>query len=189
MMKLYVKNMVCNRCNLVVKDTLDKNGLPHAAVSLGEIDFGSETLSDKQILKLEIELEALGFELINDKKSRLIEKIKKTVIQFVQSQDGLNHTNLSDHLSKNIAYEYNYLSSLFSSIEGITIERFFILQKIEKVKELLVYDELSLTEIAFQTGYSSLAHLSNQFKSVTGLSPSHFKDLKDTKLRKSIDNL
>ena len=189
MMKLYVKNMVCNRCNLVVSDVLDKNGFPNAVVSLGEVDFGDETLSDMQTTILEAELEGLGFELINDKKSRLIEKIKKTVIQFVRKQDGLHHTNLSDHLSKSIAYEYNYLSSLFSSIEGITLERYFILQKVEKVKELLVYDELSLTEIAFQTGYSSLAHLSNQFKSVTGLSPSHFKGLKDNKLRNSIDNL
>ena len=181
--------MVCNRCNLVVSDVVANNGFENVAVSLGEVDFGEVSPSDNQITTLETELEQLGFELISDKKSRLIEQIKKSVIELVRQQDGLHHTNLSDYLSKNITYEYNYLSNLFSSIEGITLERYFILQKIEKVKELLVYDELSLTEIAFQTGYSSLAHLSNQFKSVTGLSPSHFKGLKDTKLRKSIDNL
>lgn len=181
--------MVCNRCNLVVSDVLTNNGFENVAVSLGEIDFGGTSPSDDQVTTLENQLEQLGFELISDKKSRLIEQIKKSVIELVQKQDGLHHTNLSEYLIQNISYEYNYLSNLFSSIEGITLERYFILQKIEKVKELLVYGELSLTEIAFQTGYSSLAHLSNQFKSVTGLSPSHFKGLKDTKLRKSIDNL
>lgn len=181
--------MVCNRCNLVVEDVLNKLDFEYDKVSLGEVDFGSRKISDQQMVVLEKELETLGFEVINDKKSQLIEAIKKTVIELVQSQDGLHHIKLSDYLSQHIAYEYNYLSNLFSGVEGITLERYFILQKVEKVKELLVYDELTLTEIAFQTGYSSLAHLSNQFKSVTGLSPSHFKGLKDTKLRKSIDNL
>ncbi len=188
-MKLYIKNMVCNRCNIVVTDILAKLGLNGAAVSLGEVDLGDITISPAQTETLQKQLEELGFELINDKKSRLIETIKKRVIELVRQLDGQDHIKLSDYLTKHIAYEYNYLSSLFSSVEGITLERYFILQKIEKVKELLVYDELSLTEISFQTGYSSLSHLSNQFKSVTGLSPSHFKGLKNSKLRKYIDDL
>ena len=181
--------MVCNRCLLVVKNVLEAQGINNASVSLGEVEFENANISASQIAKLEQEFESLGFELINDKKSRLIEKIKSLVIELVHRHDGLNHIKLSDYLSRHVAYEYNYLSSLFSSVEGITLERYFILQKIEKVKELLVYNELSLTEIAFQTGYSSLAHLSNQFKAVTGLSPSHFKGLKNSKMRNSIDNL
>lgn len=180
--------MVCNRCIMAVSEILDKAGLS-AKVTMGEADLGNATLTAKQVNDLKRDIESLGFEIINDKKSRIIETIKKHVIELVQQQDGLEHINLSNHLSKHMAYEYNYLSSLFSSVEGITLERYFILQKIEKVKELLVYDQLSLTEIAFQTGYSSLAHLSNQFKSVTGLSPSHFKGLKNTKLRRALDKL
>lgn len=180
--------MVCNRCIMAVSEILDKAGM-NAKVTMGEADLGNATLTAKQANDLKRDIESLGFEIINDKKSRLIETIKKHVIELVQQQDGLEHINLSDYLSKHMAYEYNYLSSLFSSVEGVTLERYFILQKIEKVKELLVYGELSLTEIAFQTGYSSLAHLSNQFKSVTGLSPSHFKGLKNTKLRRALDKL
>ncbi len=188
-MKLYIKNMVCNRCLLVVENVLKQEGIEGVSISLGEVDFGPASINDEQIEALGHKFEKLGFELINDKKSRLIEKIKSVVIELVHHQNGLENTKLSDFLTKHIAYEYNYLSSLFSSVEGMTLERYFILQKIEKVKELLVYDELSLTQIAFQTGYSSPAHMSNQFKSVTGLSPSHFKGLKNAKLRNSIDNL
>lgn len=188
-MKLYIKNMVCNRCLFAVNSILQEEGYGKAVVSLGEVDFGSLPINEKQIEALRIKFENLGFELINDKKSRLIEKVKTLVIELVQLQNGIKHPKLSEYLAKHIAYEYNYISSLFSSVEGMTLERYFILQKVEKVKELLVYNEISLSEIAFQTGYSSLAHMSNQFKSVTGLSPSHFKGLKDVKLRKSIDNL
>jgi AraC family transcriptional regulator len=188
-MKLSIKNMVCNRCVIVVRRALDDLGFSFKHVALGEVDFGENIISNDQIKRLETALGPLGFELINDKKSKLIEDIKKRVIELVLHQDGVHHIKLSDYLSKNFAYEYNYLSNLFSSVEGITLERYFILQKIEKVKELIVYDELSLTEISFQTGYSSLAHLSKQFKSVTGLSPSHFKGLRNPNLRNSIDNL
>ncbi len=188
-MKLYIKNMVCNRCILVVENVLKQEGIDDVSVSLGEVDFGAITISEDKIEALDQKFEELGFELINDKKSRLIEKIKSVVIELVHHQDGLENTKLSDFLTRHVTYEYNYLSSLFSSVEGMTLERYYILQKVEKVKELLVYDELSLTEIAFQTGYSSPAHMSNQFKSVTGLSPSHFKGLKNAKLRNSIDNL
>jgi len=174
---------------MVVTSVLNGLNLQPEKTSLGEADFGDYVPSDAQIKDIWERLEPLGFELINDKKSRLIEQIKKQVIKLIQKQDGLPHAKLSDYMTKNIAYEYNYLSTLFSSIEGITIERYYINQKIEKVKELLVYDELSLTEISFQMGYSSLAHLSNQFKSVTGLSPSHFRSLKSVKSRISIDKL
>ncbi|VAX05074.1 Transcriptional regulator, AraC family [hydrothermal vent metagenome] len=188
-MKIYIKNMVCNRCIIVVTSVLNDLELRPVNISLGEADFGDYALSDAQVSDIWARLEPLGFEVINDKKSRLIERIKKQVIKLVQKQDGLPHSKLSDYMTENIAYEYNYLSTLFSSIEGMTIERYYINQKIEKVKELLVYDELSLTEISFQMGYSSLAHLSNQFKSVTGLSPSHFRRLKSVKSRISIDRL
>ncbi len=188
-MKIYIKNMVCNRCIMVVTSVLNDLKLNPVKISLGEVDFGDYALSDAQVSDIWKQLEPLGFDVINDKKSRLIEEIKKQVIKLVQKQDGLPYSKLSDYMTKNIAYEYNYLSTLFSSVEGITIERYYINQRIEKVKELLVYDEFSLTEISFQMGYSSLAHLSNQFKSVTGLSPSHFRSLKSVKSRISIDKL
>lgn len=181
--------MVCDRCIHVIKSELAELNAPVARVSLGEVDFGKMMLSDVELKFFREKIEAFGFELIGDKKGRLIENIKKLIIELVQKQDGLLDLRLSDHLSKNIAYEYSYLSTLFSSVEGITVEKYFINQKIERVKELLVYDELSLTEISFQLGYSSLAHLSNQFKSVTGLSPSHFKKMKNTMLRNSIDEI
>jgi AraC-like DNA-binding protein len=130
----------------------------------------------------------LGFELIDDKKSRIIEKIKNTIIQLVHHQDSGLKNNLSEVLSSELHHDYNYLSNLFSEIEGTTIEKYFIAQKIERVKELLVYDQLSLSEIAFQLNYSSVAYLSNQFKKVTGLTPSHFKQIKENK-RKPLDQL
>ncbi|PCI33598.1 MAG: AraC family transcriptional regulator [Alphaproteobacteria bacterium] len=190
-MKVYIKNMVCNRCVMVVADALEDLGLPQRAVILGEVDFGDQTISPPQLDRIRDRIEPLGFDLISDRKSRLIEAIKQKIIELVQAQnqEGLVHQKLSDYLTQHIAYEYNYLSTLFSAVEGLTIERYYIQQKIEKVKELLVYDELSLTEISFQLGYSSLPHLSSQFKSVTGLSPSHFRGLKSTKLRHSIDKL
>lgn len=181
--------MVCHRCVLMVQDVLKKLALPVQTVSLGEVDFGDRVVTEDQLLAVRQQIEPLGFEVIGDKRSRLIETIKQQIITLVQQQDGLKQMKLSDFLTKTIAYEYNYLSTLFSSVEGLTIERYFIHQKIEKVKELLVYDELTLTEISFQLGYSSLAHLSNQFKAVTGLSPSHFRTLKNSKLRHSIDDL
>lgn len=174
---------------MVVTSVLNDLKLNPVKISLGEVDFGDYALSDAQVSDIWKQLEPLGFDVINDKKSRLIEEIKKQIIKLVQKQDGLPYSKLSDYMTKNIAYEYNYLSTLFSSVEGITIERYYINQRIEKVKELLVYDEFSLTEISFQMGYSSLAHLSNQFKSVTGLSPSHFRSLKSVKSRISIDKL
>ncbi len=179
--------MVCNRCIMVVKDELDKLGLSVRSVSLGEAVL-DEDITDKQIKQLEAALIPLGFELIDDKKIRIIEKIKNIIIELVHHQDNHTKTNLSEVLSSGLNHDYNYLSNLFSEIKGTTIEKYFIAQKIEKVKELLVYDELSLSQIAFRLNYSSVAYLSNQFKKVTGLTPSQFKQIREEK-RKPLDEV
>lgn len=186
-MKLYVKNMVCNRCKMVVKSELEKFGLHLIAVELGEVEIKGD-LSDEKKVQLGQRLEALGFELIDNKKSRIIERVKNAIIDLVHHQDNQIQTNLSVFLCGQLLMDYNHLSNLFSEVEGVSIEHYYIAQKIERVKELLVYDELTLSEIAFQLNYSSLGHLSRQFKQVTGLTPSHFKGLKQTK-RLSIDEL
>lgn len=179
--------MVCNRCIMVVKSELDKLGIEPNDVQLGEVTLEKElTIQEKE--KFNQTLVSLGFEMIDDKKSRLIEQIKNTIIGLVHHQDNETKTNLSDVLSGKLFHDYNYLSNLFSEVEGTTIEKYFIAQKIEKVKELLVYDELSLSEIAFRLNYSSVAYLSNQFKKVTGLSPSHFKKIREDR-RKPLDEV
>lgn len=185
MSTLFIKNMVCNRCIMVVQNEVEKLGLDINSIKLGEVEF-DKTLTEEDKNKLNEALVLLGFELIDDKKSRIIEKIKNIIIEVVHHQDSDNKTNLSDVLSSQLHQDYNYLSNLFSEVEGTTIEKYFIAQKIEKVKELLVYDELSLSEIAFRLNYSSVAYLSNQFKKVTGLTPSHFKQIKEDK-RKPLD--
>ncbi len=179
--------MVCNRCILVVQNELDKLGLKANNIKLGEITLAKE-LTTKEREALEHVLDPLGFEVIDDKKSRIIEKIKNVIIDLVHHQDNDAKTNLSDVLSDQLHHDYNYLSNLFSDIEGTTIEKYFIAQKVEKVKELLVYDELSLSEIADRMNYSSVAYLSNQFKKVTGLTPSHFKQIREDK-RKPLDKV
>lgn len=184
---LFIKNMVCNRCIMVVQNELDKLGLDVKSIKLGEVVLGKE-LSAEQRMKLQEAFSPLGFEVIDDKKSRIIEKIKNTIIELVHHQENGAKTNLSDVLSSKLNHDYNYLSNLFSEVEGTTIEKYFIAQKIEKVKELLVYDELSLSEIAFRMNYSSVAYLSNQFKKVTGLTPSHFKQIREEK-RKPLDKV
>lgn len=186
-MKLYIKNMVCSRCKMVVKDTLEANGIKTVSIELGEVDT-TEQISKEQMSTIDAALKRLGFELIDDKKSKTIEKIKNTIIALVHHSDHDIKTNLSTFISAQIHQDYNYLSNLFSEVEGTTIEKYFITQRIEKVKELLVYDELSLSEIAQQLGYSSVAYLSNQFKKVTGLTPSYFKSLKKIK-RNNIEDL
>lgn len=187
MTTLFVKNMVCNRCILVVQNELEKLDFKIKNIRLGEVTLENDlTSEDKQ--KIENVFEPLGFEVIDDKKGRIIEKIKNTIINLVHHQEQDLKTNLSDVVSEELHHDYNYLSNLFSEIEGTTIEKYFIAQKIEKVKELLVYDELSLSEIAFRLNYSSVAYLSNQFKKVTGLTPSHFKQVKEDK-RKPLDKL
>lgn len=172
---------------MVVKDELEKLGYKPVNVSLGEVTLDKE-ISKEERNTIEKVLEPIGFELIDDKKSRIIEKIKNIIIDIVHQQDGEMKTSLSDVLSSKLHHDYNYLSNLFSDVEGTTIEKYFIAQKIERVKELLVYDELSLSEIAFRLNYSSVAYLSNQFKKVTGLTPSHFKQIKEEK-RKPLDKV
>ncbi|WP_313002201.1 helix-turn-helix domain-containing protein [Chryseobacterium gleum] len=184
---IFIKNMVCDRCIMVVQNELEKLGLDAKNIKLGEVILSKEITSlEKE--NLSKTLEPLGFEVIDDKKGRIIEKIKNTIIDLVHRQDGEVKTNLSDVLSDKLHHDYNYLSNLFSEVEGTTIEKYFIAQKVEKVKELLVYDELSLSEIAFRLNYSSVSYLSNQFKKVTGLTPSYFKQIKEDK-RKPLDKV
>ena len=179
--------MVCERCNLAVSSLLDEMKLSRISVELGQVDFGNQELSELELDELRVNLESLGFELLDDKKSRLIDKIKTAIIELVHGQDSLEKIKLSDYIRDQVNYDYNHVSHLFSSTEGITIEQYFINQKIERIKELLIYDELNATEIAYRLGYSSLAHLSGQFKKHTGMTPSQFKKLKDVKFRKSLD--
>ena len=179
--------MVCNRCIMVVQNEMEKLGLGVKHIALGEVTIDRD-LTDEQKDLVANRLENLGFELIDDKKSRIIEKIKNIIIELVHQHNGEIHSNLSDILSSQLNHDYNYLSNLFSEVEGTTIEKYFIAQKIERVKELLVYDELSLSEIAFQLNYSSVGYLSNQFKRVTGLTPSYFKQIKEEK-RKPLDKV
>jgi AraC-like DNA-binding protein len=162
---------------MVVKSELEKLGLHYIVVDLGEAEI-MEDISPTQIDLLDIGLKRSGLELMDNKKSILVEKIKTMIIELVHYTDDQIKINLSDYLSENLNHDYTYLANLFSEVKGTTIEKFYLNHKIEKVKELLVYDELNLTEIAFKMHYSSVAHLSNQFKKITGLTPSHFKHLK-----------
>jgi len=187
-MKVLVKNMVCDRCKLVIENVLEELKLEPLAVFLGEVDFGEATLEPEQLEQFRNKIEPLGFELINDKKTRLIENIKKHVIALVQNQ-SVDKIKLSDYLSNKLHHDYTHLSNLFSTVEGVTIEQYYINQKIEKTRELLVYDEVSLTAIADRLGYSSVAHLSGQFKKVMGMTPSQFKHLHGSSQRKSLDKV
>ncbi|HEX8334085.1 MAG TPA: AraC family transcriptional regulator [Segetibacter sp.] len=186
-MHLYIKNMVCNRCILVVQQELDKLQIDSRNITLGEVETTAE-LPKEKVEQLAQKLSALGFELLDNGKQQLIEKIKNIVIKQVHHTQEENNRNYSQILSKALHKDYSYLSSLFSEVEGITIEKYLINQKIEKVKELIIYDELSLSEIAYQLGYSSVAHLSTQFKKVTGLTPSHFRQVGQNK-RKPLDKI
>jgi len=179
--------MVCGRCKMVVKAELEKSGLHPLSVELGEVEL-QEELTEPEKKELNRKLVTLGFELIDDKKSRLIGKVKTLVLELAHQKHEALKTNLSDYIKKEVNQDYNYVSNLFSEVEGTTIEKYFIAQKIERVKELLVYDELSLSEIAHQLHYSSVAYLSNQFKKVTGLSPSHFKTILGNK-RRALDEV
>jgi len=172
---------------MVVKSQLENNGYQTIFVNLGEVEIQG-VLSKDQLAQLDNSLKALGFEIIDDKKSQTIEKIKTAIVTLVHHSDQNIKTNLSQFITSQIHQDYNYLSNLFSEVEGTTIEKYFITQRIEKVKELIVYDELSLSEIAYQLGYSSVAYLSNQFKKITGFTPSYFKSLKEDK-RKNIEEL
>jgi len=172
--------MVSNRCKIAVKEALKKLGLHFIVVDLGEVEI-MESLSDEQREQVRIALHYSGLELMDDKRAVLIEKIKNTIIEMVHHSDEIIKTNFSDYLSKKLNYDYTYLANLFSEVQGTTIEQFIISHKIERIKELIIYDELNITEIAYKMNYSSVAHLSNQFKKATGLSPSHFKQVKNKK--------
>jgi AraC-like DNA-binding protein len=180
-LKLYIKNMVCIRCKMVVKQQLENLGLHYINVELGKADI-IEDMSFIQKEEFRTGLEKFGLELLDDKKSILIEKIKKVIVELIHYSDEPLKVNFSDYLSDKLNHNYTYLANLFSEVEGITIEHYIIFHKIEKVKELLVYDELSLTEISYKLHYSSVAHLSNQFKKITGLTPSFFKKVKDYRM-------
>ena len=186
-LRLYIRNMVCIRCKMVVKQELRKLGLHYIIVDLGEVEI-MEEISPEQQAKFKIALHKFGLELMDDKKSILIEKIKNVVIELIHYSDEPLKINFSNYLSDKLHYDYTYLANLFSEVEGTTIEHFIIIHKIEKVKELLVYDELSLTEISYKLYYSSVSHLSNQFKKITGLTPSHFKKLRRHR-RQATDSL
>ena len=186
-MKLYIKYMVSNRCKMAVKEELKKLGLHFIVVDLGEVEI-METITLEQRDKLKLSLIDSGLELMDDKRAVLIEKIKNTIIDMVHHSDEMIKTNFSDYLSEKLNHDYTYLANLFSEVQGSTIEHFIINHKIERIKELIIYDELNITEIAWKMNYSSVAHLSNQFKKVTGLSPSHFKQMKD-KRRSQIEDI
>lgn len=186
-MHLYIKNMVCNRCILVVQQELQKLNIESCKVTLGKVETNA-MLPKEKVAELSNNLAALGFELLDNSKQQLIEKIKNIIINEVHHSEEESPYNFSEILSKTLHKDYSYLSSLFSEVEGVTIEKYIIHQKIEKVKELIIYDELNLSEIAYKLGYSSVAHLSNQFKKVTGLTPSHFKQVGQNK-RKPLDKV
>ena len=180
--------MVCHRCKMVVETELQKLGLHPVSVALGEIIIEEEELSKEQQDGLTNALKKVGFELLDDRRGKLVEQIKTLIIDTIHHMDEQPGENYSQLISKHLHHDYSYLSNLFSQMEGITIEQYTIGQKIEKVKELLMYDELSLSEIAFQLGYSSTAHLSTQFKKLTGLTPSTFKKI-GMQNRKSLDDV
>lgn len=168
--------MVSSRCKMAVKEELKKLGLHFILLNLGEVEIMENLTSDQRQL-LKTGLQSVGFELMDDKRSVLIEKIKNVIIEMVHHTDEMIKVNFSNYLSEKLNHDYTYLANLFSEIQGTTIEQFIIAHKIERIKELIVYNELNITEISWKMNYSSVAHLSNQFKKVTGLSPSHFRKL------------
>ena len=176
LMQMLIKNMVCNRCIMVVRQEFEKAGINPITVNMGEVEL-AEPLTKDELKTIDDRLSDLGFEILDDKNRKLIEKIKNLLIKQVQSGEVEEHFSLSEVVTKSLNREYTQVSRLFSEVEGITLEQFFILQKIEKVKEWLVYNELTLSEISFRLGYSSVAHLSAQFKKVTGFTPSDFKKI------------
>lgn len=186
-MKLFVKYMVSSRCKMLVKSELAKLGLHHTTVELGEVNV-HEDISPEQREKLNRALKKSGLELMDDRKSMLVEKIKNVIVEMIHYADERPTMKYSAFLSDKLQYDYTYLANLFSEVQGTTIEHFIILHKIERVKELLVYEGLSLTQIADKLHYSSVAHLSTQFKKTTGLTPSHFKKLKKKRLN-NLENL
>ncbi len=186
-MKLFIKYMVSIRCKMIVKSELENLGLHATTVDLGEVDV-LEDMTVDQLNQLKVALLKSGLELMDDKKAILIEKIKNVIVEMIHYADEQPKTNFSDFLARKLDYDYTYLANLFSEVTGITIEHFIIAHKIERVKELLIYDELNLTQISYLMNYSSVAHLSNQFKKVTGLTPTFFRKLGQKK-RIALENV
>jgi len=186
-MMLYIKYMVSLRCKMVVQEELNKLGLNYVAVDLGIAEI-LEDITESQRKQLKESLLKSGLELLEDKRAILIEKIKNVIVEMIHYSDELPKQNYSDYISEKLGYDYTYLANTFSEVKGITIQQYIILHKIEKVKELLLYDELNLTEISYRLHYSSVAHLSNQFKKITGLSPSFYKQLKE-KRNENLENM
>lgn len=186
-MKLFIKNMVSIRCQMVVKAELEKLGLNYTYVKIGEAEI-AEDLLPEQLEQFNNGLKNVGLVLIEDKKSILVEKMRSVIIELVHFSEDQIKVNLSDFLSEKLNYDYTYLANLFSESKGVTIEKFYLTHKIERVKELIVYDELNLSEIAYKMHYSSVAHLSNQFKKFTGMTPTQFKMLKNKKIN-TIDDV
>lgn len=180
-MKLFIKYMVSIRCKKAVKSELDKLGLHYSKVELGEVEI-MENITEEQRNQLKYSLLQSGLELMDDQKSILIERIKITVVEMVHHAEEFPKINFSDYISEKLKHDYTYLANLFSEVTGVTIEHYIIAHKIERVKELLLYEDLNLTEISYKLNYSSVAHLSNQFKKVTGLTPTFFKHLKNKRL-------
>lgn len=186
-MKIYIKYMVSLRCKMMVKAELEKLGIPHKTIDLGMVEIPGN-IDDEQREKLKKNLLNSGLELLDDKKSILIEKIKNVITEMIHYTDELPNVNYSDYISEKLDYDYTYLANTFSEVKGITIQQYIIINKIEKVKELLLYDELTLTEISHKLHYSSVAHLSTQFKKITGLTPSFYKKLKQKRMR-NLENM
>ncbi|WP_374362263.1 helix-turn-helix domain-containing protein [Cloacibacterium sp.] len=181
-MKLYIKYMVSLRCKMVVHQELEKLNIRNALVDLGLVEI-LDDITDEQHRLLKENLLKTGLELLDDKKSILIEKIKNAVTEMIHYSESLPKENFSDYISERLGYDYTYLANTFSEVKGMTLQHFIIINKVERIKELLLYDELNLTEISYKLNYSSVAHLSNQFKKITGLSPSFYKQLKQKRLK------
>jgi len=186
-MKIYIKYMVSLRCKMIVKEQLKSLGFTPIEVGLGTAQI-LEDLTKQQSEQLKRSLKSYGLELLDDKKKILIEKIKSAIVELIHYTDEIPKVNHSEYISNALKLDYNYLSNIFSEVKGITIQQYIILHKIERVKELLLYDELSLTEIAFKLHYSSVGHLSNQFKKITGLTPSYYKKIGERR-KSNLENL
>ncbi len=186
-MKIYIKYMVSLRCKMMVKTELKKLGLHYVIVDLGMVEL-LEDITEEQRIQLKKNLLRSGLELLDDQQAILVEKIKGVITEMIHYSDEIPKVNYSEYISEKLNYDYTYLANVFSEVKGITIQQFIIINKIERVKELLLYDELNLTEIAYRMHYSSVAHLSNQFKKVTGLTPSFFKKV-GRKRKNNLENL
>ncbi|MCH6201812.1 AraC family transcriptional regulator [Aquiflexum sp. LQ15W] len=182
-MKIYIKYMVSLRCKMIVQMELEKLGIHFLSLDIGMVDLKT-AMTSLQHDELVVNLKKVGLELLDDKKSILIDKIKNVIIEMIHYTEEVPKVNYSVYISEKLAYDYTYLSNIFSDVKGITIQQFIIFHKIERVKELMLYDELNLTEISYRLNYSSVSHLSNQFKKITGLTPSFFKQMRKNRTEK-----